>query len=505
MQPPLAEESTTQPMHVSAESSGREPLRVGLLVDSYLQPAWIHEVISNIQSSAIAEIELFVKISRTDSRASTGALTISELFRKRSYVFALAFLYFDRVVVKLRTAIFKSPPVVMEPRTIEPLIAPNPGVEIKPIRPGTSNEFSESDLALLRSHRLDVLLDFGTTNLQGPILSCAQYGVWRYQHGEKQEDRTAPTCVWEVLSGQSTTLAELKMLSEARPDGTVIYRSWTRTHPYSPTRNAYNCYWVSVNFILYKLRHLYELGPDGLVDLNEQDLDFPPSNPMPALPSNGQTLRALVALALRIIEKVLQVLVSFEQWYLAYQISPDPLDNPPPIYAFKKILPPKAYFWADPVPVKHEGHYYIFFEEYVYQTHKGHLSVLEVDENGVCSPPVKVLEKDDHLSYPFIFKWNGDYFMIPETNENKTVDLYRCRAFPYEWTFEKTLLMGERFTDSTLIEHESKWWMLTCVEYENVDLTNEVHLYYAESPLGPWTAHPRNPVKADIRSGRPAG
>ena len=41
-----------------------------------------------------------------------------------------------------------------------------------------------------------------------------------------------------------------------------------------------------------------------------------------------------------------------------------------------------------------------------------------------------------------------------------------------------------------------------------VDLVNtwdELHLYHADSPLGPWTPHRRNPVKSDVRSSRPAG
>ena len=34
---------------------------------------------------------------------------------------------------------------------------------------------------------------------------------------------------------------------------------------------------------------------------------------------------------------------------------------------------------------------------------------------------------------------------------------------------------------------------------------DELHLYYAESPLGPWKPHARNPVVSDVRSARPAG
>jgi hypothetical protein len=34
---------------------------------------------------------------------------------------------------------------------------------------------------------------------------------------------------------------------------------------------------------------------------------------------------------------------------------------------------------------------------------------------------------------------------------------------------------------------------------------DELHLFYAETPLGPWTPHPRNPITTDVRNLRPAG
>ena len=34
---------------------------------------------------------------------------------------------------------------------------------------------------------------------------------------------------------------------------------------------------------------------------------------------------------------------------------------------------------------------------------------------------------------------------------------------------------------------------------------DELHLFHADSPLGPWRPHRRNPVKSDVRSSRPAG
>ncbi len=38
---------------------------------------------------------------------------------------------------------------------------------------------------------------------------------------------------------------------------------------------------------------------------------------------------------------------------------------------------------------------------------KGHISVIRMDEQGVYSEPVKVLERPYHLSYPFVFEWEG--------------------------------------------------------------------------------------------------
>jgi hypothetical protein len=62
------------------------------------------------------------------------------------------------------------------------------------------------------------------------------------------------------------------------------------------------------------------------------------------------------------------------------------------------------------------------------------------------------------------------------------------------------------FTDATLIEHHGLWWLfLTINEPDGICLQDELHLYYANSPLGPWTSHIENPVKSDARNSRPAG
>lgn len=48
--------------------------------------------------------------------------------------------------------------------------------------------------------------------------------------------------------------------------------------------------------------------------------------------------------------------------------------------------------------------------------------------------------------------------------------------------------------------------MFVNIQEEGVRVNwDELHLYYADNPRGPWKPHARNPVVSDVRSARPAG
>jgi hypothetical protein len=93
--------------------------------------------------------------------------------------------------------------------------------------------------------------------------------------------------------------------------------------------------------------------------------------------------------------------------------------------------------------------------------------------------------------------------MVPETAANRTIELYRSTAFPFEWKLEKVLMTGVRATDATLAEVDGTWWMFASIAEHSIP--DELYLFSAPSPLGPWTPHPRNPVKSDVKGSRPAG
>lgn len=180
---------------------------------------------------------------------------------------------------------------------------------------------------------------------------------------------------------------------------------------------------------------------------------------------------------------------------------------PDSIRSFTEIQQPADRFWADPFVVRDGDQVHVFLEELEYAKGRGDIALLTIDKYGVAGPCVKLIEKDYHLSYPFVFEVDGTYFMIPETSENRTVDLYRCHEFPGKWEFEKTLMDDVVAADTTLFFHDGKWWMFTTID-DGVHGSNddELYLFYADSHDSTnWTAHPMNPVVRDVRSARLAG
>ena len=117
----------------------------------------------------------------------------------------------------------------------------------------------------------------------------------------------------------------------------------------------------------------------------------------------------------------------------------------------------------------------------------------------------KVLERDYHLSYPFVFRFERELYMMPETSRNRCVELYRAVDFPRQWTLDRVLLSDCVAADPTLFEHDGTFWLFVNLAREGAAINDELHLYFADSPFGPWNPHPKSPVVSDIRSARPAG
>lgn len=476
----------------------RSRLRVGLLIDSFIQPKWRYKIIEDIRSSSIADIVLVI-----ENQAVANQIRLP--FARKVWGKRNALLY--EAYSRLDDLIYKVEPDAFEDLDTAPMLGDCPVIRVNPTMKKYSDYINEEDIEAILAYDLDVALRFGFRILKGRVLQIAKYGVWSYHHGDNLVNRGMPPGFWEVMNDEPVTGSILQSLTEELDDGKVIYRSWAPTiNRFSVKTNNNNYYWKSSTFVMRKLKELYEQNGETPVEKQGEPLYRTYYNRLYKVPNNIEMLRLLFRLGGKAVSRLREKLWSFDQWFLAYRIKSSPADTNSVFHRFKNLIPPKDRFWADPFPIKVGDKYFIFVEELIYKSEKAHISVIEIDKHGVVKAPVKVLERDYHLSYPFILEWRGEYYMIPETADNKTVEMYRCVSFPFEWKLEKVLLETDNPTDATVTEIDGLWWMFVTIGAAGVSKNwDELYLYYSDSPLGPWRPHRRNPVKSDVRNSRPAG
>ena len=383
---------------------------------------------------------------------------------------------------------------------------------------GTRSPLAPDESEAIADRRLDVLLCLGASLRPQAAVGLARLGTLYLQMG----DGELPAGVREVFDGVPATRSAVYAVPDDASAPRLAAEAYRKTHKRSAHRTRAELYRKAPGLLLRALRDLYdsgeEVGGDGLETDGERAARREASDPTvvaphPRLPTDAEMTRGLLRVGGRLLEHTRHEVGTFEQWILGFHL-PDP-GTPHVAYdrlaslAWRTAIPPRDRFWADPFPVRVPGGHVVFVEEYLYERGRAHISALEVSASGATSTPVPVLEREYHLSYPLILEWRGERFMIPESSGGRTVDAYRATSFPDAWTLEAQLLGDVRAVDATPIEVEGRWWMFAGVAPEPhshaSDLQEELHLFHAPSPLGPWTPHRRNPVKSDVRGARPAG
>jgi hypothetical protein len=115
-----------------------------------------------------------------------------------------------------------------------------------------------------------------------------------------------------------------------------------------------------------------------------------------------------------------------------------------------------------------------------------------------------VLAEEFHMSYPYVFAADGEFYLMPESHDARAVRLYRAIEFPTRWTLAATLLEGGYFADATIFRFDGRWWMF--VETSSPHDHDTLRLYFSDELLGGWREHPASPiVSGNAQAARPAG
>lgn len=471
-------------------------LRIGIMLDSYNSVAWVAKIVEDIQASGFARIELIIlNTVPAEKRPSLKA-------RIRSHWRTTLYHRYEQWDYRRNKARHDS----KAQADLSPLLTGVPSITVHPIRKGFTDRIPEEELAEIRGHGLDVIFRFGFRIIRGGILNTARYGVWSFHHDDNLEYRGGPPLFWEIYEGNPVSGTILQILTDSLDGGKVIYRGHSSTDLTSLYLSRNPIYWKTADYALRRLRDLHSRGFEFIETLPTYLERDTYARGIYRTPNTPQMLFFIARMFYRKMQAKVSSLRhgSTPQWFLAIR-SRSAAHGFDDSADYKPMLPPKDRFYADPFLIEKDGKSYLFLEDFRYSEGRAVISYCELGADGSPGTPVEVLRRPYHLSYPFLFEHDGQMYMIPETKENRTVELYRATNFPTAWSLESILLSDVYAVDATIARINHKFWMFAGVSNGLHSNCDELGIFFADALAGPWTPHPLNPVLSDVRRARPAG
>jgi hypothetical protein len=488
--------SDPQPLFTGApepelESSAFDrPLRIGVLLDGLTTERWVAKILQDITTSPFLTLALVI----VDASDEPVPATWREWFaRQRAAAPYRLWEWYQAADYRRLRGEGVDP---FEPVDVTSLVREADLFRVKPLRKRFVDRFHPDDVQRVRDARLDVMLRFGFRIVKGEVLDAAAFGMWSLHHGDNRAYRGGPALFWEMYERNPESGTVLQVLTDTLDGGKVLYRSIAGTQFGSLHKNRRETYWKSAEFMVRRLADLHRNGWTALQQLATYSEPDTYSRGIYRRPTNRQMVRFLAkTYGYRLRQKILGTVQ--EQWVIAFRRRGS--DD-----RFTIVHPPDGHFYADPFLAEQDGRTFLFFEDFSYRDSKGTISAAELRPDGM-GEPLTVLAGPQHLSYPSLFQWRGEWFMIPETGARRRVEIWRARRFPYEWELERVAFDGVDAIDATVCSHNDRWWMFVTLCVPGGPRADEVSLFYADTPLGPWRAHRANPVVSDAAHARSAG
>lgn len=167
---------------------------------------------------------------------------------------------------------------------------------------------------------------------------------------------------------------------------------------------------------------------------------------------------------------------------------------------FTVIKDSYRYWTADPFLAEENGKYYLFFEAYDRLKRKGVLGYREITKNSAGKIKI-IYECGSHLSYPFIFKENGTYYIVPESKASGELFHLKCEHFPDKWVKEK-VISKVGVVDTTIVNYNGVDYFVS-QRVISAGRFDRLDLFYIEN--GKFCECKNNPIKTDAETARGAG
>jgi hypothetical protein len=456
----------------------KEALKIGILLNSEIVPLWVHNLILRLDKSGYSEIKLVMYKDPGETVKGRHDSFAYHLHEKLDRLTFRPGIEFGQLVNS--SDLLKGFPTIIIHSNAKKTPAEFSGIDLDLVLNLSSNEISDSDIKQVR------------------------YGIWQYAANGRSIFNTS-SVYWQMVK-QTPVIETSIQCFNGSVDKKILHQSWLPTNFNSL---IYNYNYVCEHGILHisnLIRNLWLNGDDFLTGLKlKHKINIHPGAKI-SIPkiTNQVAIKNLFVVLIRAIFRKTIYSEKFT-WILILKFGP--LQLPIQSGYDKIIYSPEGRFWADPFVLIRNDKIFIFVEDYYFNVSKANISILELDKEGNLLYCKNILEKPYHLSYPFVFEVDDTLYMVPETSENKTIELYKCDSFPDRWSFVMNLMENVVALDTTLFFHNHKWWLFTSINEMDYTLDhNELNLFYSDNLFTTnWTPHPCNPVVSDVRHSRPAG
>ena len=180
---------------------------------------------------------------------------------------------------------------------------------------------------------------------------------------------------------------------------------------------------------------------------------------------------------------------------------------PQDLTGFEPIEAPEGRFYAvHPFVVQSVEGTTVYVEDCPDGTHVGSgPSIIGMAADGRWTLERVVLDDLEHRAYPHALSTGIGLVLTPDSGRSGGVDVFVDHGQGTDLELIGSCLEDVAASDPTLLWHDDRFWLFVTVTGQGMSPWDELHLYSAKTLSGPWDAHPRNPVVADVRRARPAG
>lgn len=467
-------------------------VKFGIMCQGYFFPKWQALIVQNLLALENVQCELLIVNPEEETKKN-----LIKRYTEKFLQISLSNLFWS-----IYKVFVKSKMNSLKPFSLEEKLNGVKQINCKVKKKGRFSEyFDKNDVENIKDYQLDFILRFSYGIIRGEILNSAKYGIWSFHHGDEKKYRGGPACFWEIYNKDNITGFILQKLTNSLDAGIVLKKGYIKTN-LSYSKNLNQALIESTSLAV-------PLCVDILNDNVEAFFKKPSITKAKILyaPSNTIFLRYFILSNYRNLISLKRIFF-VDIWNIGVvesHITSFLNETKPNVNWFD--LKGRKEFFADPFGILDKGDpkkVHIYFESY---NHVGNVNKGEIDSlsyaNGYLDNRKKIFNFPNHLSYPYIYNEGDAIYMIPENFESNQINLYKKDELIDEFKFKQTLVSNFSGVDSTLVKIDNKYWLFT--SDKNNSPEHNLYIFYSENLFTEFLAHPKNPVKTDVRSSRSAG